>query len=122
MALLLTAFCGCGDQLGLVPVSGQVLIDGKPVPYGAVRLIPKEGPPAIGRLDSEGRFKLTTDEREGCVKGTHAVEISATEAVSEYQNKEHAPTIYSAAATSGLTATIDGPKDDLVINLTWGKK
>lgn len=113
---------GCNKGPALVPVSGQVLIDGKPLTYGAIRLVPETGRPAYSQLDSEGRFKLVTDEVDGVVKGTHAVEISAVEPISEYENKFHAPEKYSSAATSGLTVTINEPTDDLKIELTWGNQ
>lgn len=119
LAVLVLTLAGCDKGPALVPVSGQVLIDGQPLKYGTVQVIPTEGRPAVGKLDTEGRFKLVTDEREGCVKGTHTVAISAVEPLSEYENREHAPAKYASALTSGLTVTIDGPKDDLKIELSW---
>lgn len=119
VAALLLAMAGCDRGPDLIPVSGQVLIDGKPLTYGAIRLVPSVGRPAYSQLDSEGRFKLVTDEVEGVVAGTHAVEIGAVEPISEYKNKHHAPEKYGTAATSGLTVTINEPTDDLKIELTW---
>lgn len=120
VALAAIAIVGCNRGPDLVPVSGTVMIDGKPLTYGTVRLIPDSGRPALSNIDSEGRFKLMTDEHEGVVAGTHAVEVMAVEPISEYQNKYHAPEEYGSAITSGLTATISEPTDNLEINLTWG--
>jgi hypothetical protein len=120
LLLLLVSAVGCNRGPELIPVSGQVLIDGKPLTFGAIRLVPDSGRPAYSQLDSEGRFKLVTDEVEGVVQGTHAVEVSAVQAISEYQNKHHAPEKYGSAATSGLSVTVTEPTDDLKIELTWG--
>lgn len=120
LGLLALMALGCDRGPELIPVSGQVLIDGKPLTYGAIRLVPATGRPAYSDLDSDGRFKLVTDEVEGVAQGTHTVEIAAVEPISEYQNKYHAPEKYGSAATSGLSVTITEPTDDLKIELTWG--
>jgi len=111
---------GCDRGPSLIPVSGQVLIDGKPLTYGGIQVVPTSGQPAYSQLDSDGRFRLMTNEQEGVVKGTHAVLVSAVEPISEYENKAHAPEKYGSAATSGLTVTINEPTDDLKIELSWG--
>lgn len=123
--LLLGASCitfsGCGDgRPKRVPVSGQVLIDGKPLTWGFVRLLPENGRPATGEIGPDGRFTLTTfEDGDGAVLGTHDVIVLANEQLSETTRRWHAPKKYTNAATSGLTQTIDGPTDSLVINLTW---
>jgi hypothetical protein len=116
---LLALLVGCG-QSGpkLVAVSGRVVIDGKPLTHGTVRFIPSEGPPAIAKLDHEGKFSLTTEEQPGCVAGQHAVEVFANESVSEYENKQHAPPAYASAKTSGLAVTVSSPAEEQVIQLT----
>ncbi|NLE38063.1 MAG: sulfatase, partial [Pirellulaceae bacterium] len=44
----------------VVPVSGQVSIDGKPLPHGCVRFLPEHGRPASAEIQSDGRYTLTT--------------------------------------------------------------
>ena len=67
-----------------------------------------------------GRFTLTTFEnQDGSVTGTHAVSVTAVEPLTQTTQRWHAPKKYADPRTSGLTATIDGPTDSLVIELTW---
>jgi hypothetical protein len=116
---LLVLLVGCG-QSGpkLVAVSGRVVIDEKPLTYGTVRFVSNAGPPAIAKLDHEGKFTLTTEEQPGCVPGDHAVEVFASESISEYENKQHAPPGYASAKTSGLAVTINSPTDEHGMKLT----
>jgi hypothetical protein len=120
LALMLFAV-GCGDgRPKRVPVSGQVLIDGKPLAAGIIRVIPDGARPAMSYLDENGRFDLTTfNQGDGCVPGTHKVVVLG--------NRRHpgrvewlAPKKYWSPTTSGLTVTIDRPTDSLAIELTWG--
>jgi len=115
------AAAGCSDgRPDRVPVSGQVLIDGKPLGYGVIRLIPSDARPATGQLDAEGRFTLKTfEDGDGAVLGTHPVMILAAESISSTKQRWHAPKKYANAKTSDLTATIDGPTDSLLIELSW---
>jgi hypothetical protein len=113
---------GCSDRPHIVPVSGQVLIDGQPLSYGFIRFSSGEGRPALGRLDNEGRFRLTTyDSGDGAIVGLHRIAI-LTHQVTDTGIKWHAPRMYADYATSGLTQEISEPTDSLVINLTWGKE
>lgn len=116
---LLMLLVGCG-QSGpkLIAVSGRVVIDEKPLTFGAVRFVPAEGPPAVAKLDHEGKFTLMTEEQPGCVAGEHTVEVFANESISEYENKQHAPPGYASARTSGLAVTVSSPTEDQVIKLT----
>ncbi|MDY0167347.1 MAG: hypothetical protein RBS80_12435 [Thermoguttaceae bacterium] len=118
--VLLTA--GCSDyRPERVPVSGQVLIDGQPLEHGFVRFIAPHDRPSVGKLGPDGRFELTCFSRkDGSVKGTHTVTVTAAESVSPQSQKWHAPKEYSDPATSGLTVTVDGPTKDVLFELTWG--
>jgi len=120
-ALSLAMALGCGDgRPKRVPVSGQVLIDGKPLTTGAVRLIPRGARPSVGQLDEQGRFQLTCFESDdGSVEGEHRVAVVAVEPINDRARRWHAPKKYANPATSGLTTTINGETDDLVIELTW---
>jgi len=116
------AAVGCGDgRPTRVPVSGKVVIDGKPLAFGAVRFTPAEGGrPATGELDAGGAFKLTTFEPEdGAAPGSHVVTIHAAEQLSGDRVRWHVPKKYQDAATYGLTQAIDGPTDSVLIELSW---
>jgi hypothetical protein len=119
VAVAFLALAGCGDGgPKIVPVSGTVTIDGQPLTYGHIQVLPAGWRPASGRLDGSGRFTLTTtDPNDGCAVGTHPVVILAGESINETTMKWHAPSKYADATTSGLEVTISGPTDDLKIEL-----
>jgi hypothetical protein len=117
--LLLTAGCSNGPEI--VSVSGQVLIDGKPLTHGFVQVAPKGFRPASGEIGSDGRFTLTTlNKGDGCLIGTHPVAVIATESIDAGSQRWHAPMKYQDFTTSGLTVKVTGPTDSLKIELTWG--
>lgn len=120
-AVGIASLLGCGDgRPKRVPVSGQVLIDGKPLTVGFIRLIPDDARPASGRIGPDGRFTLKTFESDdGVVLGTHPVTVRANKMINSTTVQWLAPKEYSREETSELTATIDGPDDSLVIKLTW---
>ena len=112
---------GCGNKGPKpVPVSGMVMIDGKPLAGGFIRVVPEGGRPSGGTIGTDGRFTLgcfTNDD--GCLTGTHKVEIQGFESLSETRRKWLAPRKYASTGTSGLTVAINGPTDALRIDLTW---
>ena len=120
ICLTVALFCvGCSDRPHIVPISGQVLIDGKPLSYGFIRFSSGEGRPALGRLDKEGRFRLSTYESgDGAIVGSHRIAV-LTHEITDTGIKWHAPKEYADYAASGLTAKITEPTDSLVINLSW---
>lgn len=115
---------GCGDgRSALVPVSGQVLIDGKPLDYGFVRFSAAGNRPSIGRIGPDGQFTLTCyDPGDGAIVGQHRVAVLSQEPTGGEHIKWHAPKKYANYSTSGLTEDITGPTDSLVIQLTWGNE
>jgi hypothetical protein len=116
---LATVLSGCGGPK-LVPVSGTVTIDGQPLTGGYIFVMPKDARAAGGKIDSQGRFTLTTtDEGDGCKPGTHAVTVTAKEHLSPTRVKHLIPPKYAQPDTSETTVTIDGPTDNLAIALTW---
>lgn len=116
----LALLAGCGqDRPECVPAAGQVFIDGQPLSAGQIRVIPTDARAATGKIDQEGRFTLTTFEQgDGCVPGTHAVEITAVDTTGD-RMVQLVPEKYGRADTSGLSITVDGPTDSLRIDLTW---
>ncbi len=115
------AVVGCSDgRPDRLEVSGQVLIDGKPLTYGFVRFVPKDARPSSSRLDENGRFTLTCyGNEDGVVPGVHQVEINGGESLSGTKKYWHAPPKYAFFRTSPLTQEITESTDSLVINLTW---
>lgn len=128
-AVLAVAAAGCGPRRPtVVPASGIVTLNGKPLPGGFVRIVPTASRPATGEIGPDGRFSLGTfTAADGCVPGTHGVEvIGPLPAGGEAAPAVPAPTItvparYRAVETSGLTITITAPTSDLSILLTSEK-
>ena len=112
---------GCGDgRPQRVPVSGTVVIDGKPLTYGFVTFLPAEGRSATGQINERGEFFLSSYERgDGTLAGSQRVAIMAREAISPTQAKWRAPKKYADHETSGIVIEITGPTDDLQIDLSW---
>jgi len=124
-ACLMLVANGCGgSKPATAPVSGTVLLDGKPVADAAVLFEPAEGGvPARGSTDSTGQFSLSTFTRgDGAVPGRHRVAISKmimegikaddfgledSSAAPASQPKSGVPRRYADPATSGLEATVE---------------
>jgi hypothetical protein len=64
LALLALGLSGCGTKPSVAhrcQVTGQVLVDGKPLPYGRIAFIPETGKTLLHEADvTEGRFALDT--------------------------------------------------------------
>jgi len=76
---LCLVLAGCGGS-SLIPVSGTVLVDGKPLTgaAGAVMFVPvKGGTSAAGSLQKDGTFKLATGAAPGLAPGEYQVGVTA---------------------------------------------
>ena len=70
----------------LAKFSGTVTVDGQPLPYGRVMFAPRAseanvqpGKPAIGVIQSDGRYTLSTyGDDDGAVVGSHTVTVFGT--------------------------------------------
>ncbi len=125
--LLVAVTCGCGGGPKLPPmaeVSGQVTLDGKPLPRGTVQFVPDtaggtSGPPATGNIDSTGHYVLRTAGVEGAVVGRHLVAVESREEVPS-DGISWAPTLipetYNNPNASGLKFEVKAGEDN-VINL-----
>jgi predicted small lipoprotein YifL len=119
LAAALVGLAGCGGGgPKIVPASGVVTIDGQPLTYGHIQVLPTGWRPASSRIGGDGRFTLTTTvQGDGCAVGTHPVAILAGESITPEHTKWHAPQKYADIQTSNLTVTITGPTNDLKIEL-----
>jgi hypothetical protein len=122
-AFIFTCVIGCGDGLPhRVPISGRVLLDGKPLEKGTIKVCPANERSAYGTLGPGGKFTLSTfDDNDGTMMGKHPVAIISKEDINETKStKWLIPKKYSEIATSGLEIDVPGPRSDVEINVTWG--
>ena len=121
LALGFLFLAGCGDgRPKRVAVSGRVLIDGKPLEAGFIRVVPQDGRAATGVIGPDGRFTLKTfDEDDGCMLGNHPLEVCGNKNLGETAIQWFAPKKYANIATSGLKIEVTGPRDDVEIHLSW---
>lgn len=120
-AAITLAGCGSGGP-EIVPASGQVTIDGQPLATGVdgfVQVVPTGGRAATGPIDPQtGKFTLTTAEKDdGCITGTHKVVVIMQQMVGQ-ESVSLIPEKYTDLATTDLTLTVDGPSENLLIELS----
>jgi hypothetical protein len=119
LAIALVAGCSDGRPTR-VPVSGLVLIDGKPLESGSIRLYAANHRAASAMIQPDGRFTLSTYELgDGCVVGQHPVAIVGSKLLNRHTMRWFAPKKYASADTSGLVLEVTGPTDSAEIHLTW---
>ena len=120
-------FCGCGGAgYNEVPVSGQVIYNGKPLAniHLSFQPIAKDksgfGPGSFGRTDEEGRFELRTvyPDAPGAVPGEHRVTISYEDPTRQPRNIA-IPRDY-AEGTASFQVPDEGT-DEALIAITSGK-
>jgi hypothetical protein len=111
---------GCGsptNKAQVVGVTGQVLLDGKPLEFGSVSFQPIQGgQPARGDIDSEGKFVLSTyKEGDGAAVGRHRVKVAyyakQDPAMAEQQAGDSLgdsliPERYTSFAMSGIEVSV----------------
>jgi hypothetical protein len=125
LSCLLVASLGCAEKgPELTEVTGQVLIDGKPLTTGSVVTLPLQGRGARGTIDDQGNFSLnTSDMGVGASPGKHQVAVIAMEESDnpspEAPRRSLIPQKYSSAETSGLSIDVTpGEMEPVVLNLT----
>jgi hypothetical protein len=87
---LVFGLVGCGG-VSTVPVSGKIILDGKPLAGATVTFTPfgddrNPGPASAGLTDDKGEYSLalvTDASNRGAVRGKHKVKISAMEGGSD---------------------------------------
>jgi hypothetical protein len=86
-AALVLSLAGCGGgSYVTAPVSGQVLLDGRPLPNAMVMFVPEASagakdpvPSAVGTTGDDGRYSLVLQsgaKKTGAVVGKHKVMIT----------------------------------------------
>jgi hypothetical protein len=113
---LFAASCGCQRGPQLVPVSGKVHYNGRPLEFGSVTFQPASGQPAQGDIQPDGSFTLSTYRpNDGAVVGLHKVRIACYESQKpgaikppgeQTLGKLLIPQKYSLFDQSGFTAEV----------------
>ncbi len=70
---------GCGSSNDLASVTGQVTLDGKPLPNAFVKFIPNGtvGAPSFGKTDASGNYVMMfSDTEKGAWIGENTITIS----------------------------------------------
>jgi hypothetical protein len=122
--IFFAATAGCGDgRPERVPVAGIVLIDGQPLERGNVKFVPMNGRPSAGKIGPGGHFNLTCyDGNDGALLGTHRVQVSSSNIISDSKIEWFAPQKYADFRTSGIEVEVTEGIEDLKIELSWGDK
>jgi hypothetical protein len=104
---------GCKQTPRVVPVAGKVLYNGKPLPFGSVMFQPDQGQAAVGDIQADGSFKLSSyGPDDGAVPGKHKVSVSCYEghrpgkASGDSLGKLLIPLKYTRFGSSGLSAEV----------------
>ena len=113
MAAIFAFGSGCKQTPRVVPVAGKVLYNGKPLPFGSVMFQPDQGQAAVGDIQADGSFKLSSyGPDDGAVPGKHKVSVSCYEghrpgkASGDSLGKLLIPLKYTRFGSSGLTAEV----------------
>lgn len=126
-SIALVATAGCSQSpYEMAPVRGSVTVDGTPLTACQVMFAPRatervadSGKPAIGWLDDEGKFELSTySEGDGAVVGEHLVTLFGPADAAELP-----PGIpkFKRVAVQGEAILVEAGKDNEV-NITLSLK
>lgn len=120
LPLGLAGVCGCDSGPELIPVSGQVSIDGKPLTQGMVTIWTKGYRPGYGAIDSSGHFVVTTHANgDGCIAGEHLVTVTSETSSKGDVMQYFIPKRYKEPGQSGLKLEVTQPIENWQIELTW---
>lgn len=114
MLFLLAGCGGVGDKPQLAPVSGVVMMDGKPLADVTVgfhldaETVPRAG---LGKTDENGKFRITTyDTNDGAIIGTHVVTVAKIETPGQQGDMEIGGDAYGAAMLAAANPDAPPPK------------
>ena len=123
-AVSLGGSIGCRRGLTLIPVTGEVKLDGKSLAECAITFTPVDGGPvASAATDAQGHFELGTANRLGVVPGEHYVTLTKQCMTYGPNGRELAyefliPEKYARPDTSGLKETVDEDNHDFVFEIS----
>jgi len=79
-ALVCVACLGCGGGSSVGSVSGQVTMDGSPLPNALVTFVPEAGGrAATGKTDAGGKYELIFLDKKGALVGKHKVSVTSVQ-------------------------------------------
>lgn len=120
---------GCNRNPRVVPVSGVISYNDKPLPFGSILFQPEKGQMAVGEIQSDGSFTLSSyGPNDGAVPGSHRVSVNCYEGQRPGTKQPEGgevsmgklliPLKYTRLGTSGLSAEIkDAPDQSVEIKL-----
>ncbi len=128
VACCLLLLAGCGEDNGLAPVRGRVLLDEQPLEGAAVMFQPeKEGAPATATTDAKGEFEMATAQAKGATLGLNKISVAKQVAVESKRKTEESeivpmksltPPKYASPQTSGLTVEVKRGMEPVELKLT----
>jgi hypothetical protein len=123
---VLATVVGCGGPYDST-VSGDVTLDGAPVPYGTVTFHSISGGPAAYARIEDGSYSLNTGAEEGLPSGEYEVTVAANEPPAAEQvasgtpppyGKQITPARYRSRQTSGLKYNVTAGHNQIDLQLT----
>jgi hypothetical protein len=130
LAFALALSPGCSDapeHPPTLPVSGKVSYKGQPVTKGTVTFVSDDGQTAVGEIQPDGTYSLSTfGQNDGTVLGHHRVSVVASDADPTLMPgsskgykppKDLVPKKYGDAVSSGLEATVSREKSSFDFDL-----
>jgi hypothetical protein len=129
-ALLFGPISGCAEpneHPKTFPVTGKVTYKGQPVPKGTITFQPDQGQAAVGEIQPDGTYQLSTfSQGDGAVAGHHRIFVIANTADPTKipgstpgwtPPKDLVPQKYNKLETSGLEATVSEDKKEYNFDL-----
>ena len=126
--VLLIVLTGCGgggtdDLPSLVPASGAITLDGKPLAHAEITFHPLEGtdsPGASAQSDDNGKFTIRTSSQEGAAVGKYKVTVAklAKEDGSPLTAEETADSALAMATSTNIIPEQYGDLEQTTLNLT----
>jgi hypothetical protein len=123
IALAAVAAEGCRRGPQVVPVSGVVEVDGKPLTTGAITVIPDQGRAASATIGKDGRFTLTTFlPGDGALLGRHRVVVTAHQDLGRMKLKWLVPAACRDIASTPLVLEVTGSTGDAQVSISTDGK
>jgi hypothetical protein len=117
--VFLLSLAGCGFSDGLYSVTGQVTYKGEPLEHGSIVFVSPKSRQITGDIERGEIVRVSTiSEDDGIAEGEYMVGITARDRSEKYKNSMAPPSIipirYADASTSGLKATIQPNKKNVL--------